>query len=283
MKVTSLVIYPIKGAQGISLNHSSVEAKGLKDDRRWMIVDANGRFITQREAPRLAQIKAEFTDDGLIIDIPGGQPVRITKPNGLKRAKVRVWRSIVDAALADESINERLGIFLERAVRLVFMDSRAQRLSNPEWAGENAPVSFADGYPILLTTTASLDALNETIDNQGGDLVSMERFRPNLVVEGSLGWEEDRWRVVKIGGLVFDVVKPCTRCNVPEVDQKTGKVHTDNQPTKALKAIRRSADPRVKGFLFGWNMIARTEGSILVGDRVHVLEHREAWPIQSDL
>ena len=281
MKVTALAIYPIKGCQGSSLISSGVELRGLEDDRRWMIVDASGRFITQREVPRLAQIKAETTGDGLVINLPGGAPAKITQPDGSKRATVRVWRSIVDAVVADMTVNESLSNFLERSVKLVFMDRQARRFSNPDWAGQDAPVSFADGYPILLTSTASLAALNSKIIDQDGDPVSMDRFRPNIVVEGSMDWEEDRWKVIKIGDLVFDAVKPCTRCNVPELDQRTGEARSDNQPTRALKSIRRSADKRVKGFLFGWNIIARASGSVRVGDNVQVLERREAWPIHT--
>ncbi len=281
MKVTSLAIYPIKGCQGSSLIFSGVEARGLEEDRRWMIVDASGRFITQREDPRLAQIKAETIGDGLVINLPGSAPAKITRPDGSKRATVRVWRSIVNAVEADMTIDESLSNFLNRSVKLVFMDDQAHRFSNPEWAGDGAPVSFADGYPILLTSTASLAALNRKITDQGDNPVSMDRFRPNLVVEGSSDWEEDCWKVIQIGDLVFDAVKPCNRCNVPEIDQRTGEARSDNQPTRTLKRIRRSADNRVKGFLFGWNIIARTRGSVQVGDNVQVLERREAWPMRT--
>lgn len=282
MQIGSLAIYPIKGVQAVPLETAKVEARGLAGDRRWMIVDARSRFITQREEPRLATIKAEISEDGLILDLPDEIPIRVPKPDSSKRASVQVWRSVVDAAVADDAANDRLSALFGRSVRLVFMDERANRVAEPEWAGEEAPVSFADGYPILMTTTASLAALNGIINDQDGTPVSMDRFRPNIVVEGASPWDEDRWATVRIGELIVDLVKPCTRCIVPTLDQGTGEPRPDNQPTRALTKSRRSADRRVRGVLFGWNMIARTEGMIRIGEEVNVLERREAWPIRSD-
>lgn len=281
IQIGSLAIYPIKGVQAVVLQTANVEATGLVGDRRWMIVDANDKFVTQREEHRLAMIQSELSEEGLALALPGEMSMQVPKPEGSKRASVQVWQSVVDAAVADEAANERLSAFFGRAVRLVFMDERASRFSNPNWAGEDAHVSFADGYPILLATTASLTALNHTINHQGGAAVSMDRFRPNIVVEGASPWEEDGWAVIQIGDLVFDLVKPCTRCIVPTFDQMTGEPRPDNQPTRALTKIRRSADERVRGVLFGWNVIARAEGTIRVGDEVKVLERRKAWPIRS--
>lgn len=281
MQFTSLSIYPIKGTSAVSLTSANVEARGLEGDRRWMIVDADDKFITQREEPRLALIKAEPSERGLTMTLPGALPVLIARPDGSKRLSVRVWRSTVNAALVDEAVNDGLSACLQRAVRLVFMDDQASRFANPLWAGEEALVSFADGYPILLAVTASLNALNDMIGDQGGTPVSMERFRPNLVVDGAAAWDEDGWAAIQIGDLIFNVVKPCDRCIVPTFDQRTGDARSDNQPTRALTRIRRSADERVKGALFGWYMIARTSGSIRLGDEVNVIERRESWPIQT--
>ena len=280
MRTTSLAIYPIKGVQAVSLKTANVETRGLEGDRRWMVVDADDLFITQRDAPHLSMIRAEPCEGGLIVALPGEAPIQVARPEGSRRLSVRVWRSIVDAALADDAVSDRLSTFLGRAVKLVFMDDQASRFSNPDWSDGEAPVSFADGYPILLATTASLAALNDTIQDQGGAPVSMERFRPNVVVDSPLAWDEDSWATVQIGDRTFDLVKPCTRCIVPTLDQTTGEARPDNQPTRALTRTRRSADERVKGVLFGWNMIARTEGAIRIGDEVTVLERREAWPIR---
>ncbi len=248
-----------------------------------MIVDTDDRFITQREEPRIATIAAEPSAAGLAISVPGEAPIQVAKPDGSKRLSVQVWRSTVDVAIADQAVNDRLSRLLQRAVKLVFMGDEARRFANPDWAGHEAPVSFADGYPILLTSTASLAALNETIADEGGAPVSMDRFRPGIVVDNTSAWNEDCWAAIQIGNLVFDLVKPCTRCIVPTLDQRTGEARADNQPTRALTKIRRSADERVKGVLFGWNLVARTGGSIRVGDDVKVLERREAWPIRASI
>ncbi len=279
MQTTSLSIYPVKGVQAVAVTTADVEARGLEGDRRWMLVDADDKFITQREEPRLATIKAEPTERGLAITLSDAAPLQVERPDGSRRSSVRIWQSTVDAALADESVNTQLGVFLQRSVRLVFMDDEAYRVADPVWAGEDAQVSFADGYPIHLTAAASLAALNDTIRDQGDAPVSMERFRPNLVVDGASAWEEDRWKAIQIGDLIFDLVKPCIRCIVPSLDQRTGEARFDHQPTRALTKTRRSADKRAKGILFGWNMVARTEGSISVGDQVKVLERRATWPI----
>jgi len=282
MHVDALAIYPIKGTQAVPLEVAELRARGFAGDRRWMLVDDHNRFITQREEPRLATLGATLSETSVLIALPGGEALHIARPSGSSRVMVKVWKSTVDAAIADEEVNERLSQFFERKVKLVFMDDRASRFANPKWAGTEKPVSFADGYPILLTSTASLHALNEVIKGQGGVSVSMDRFRANLVVDNLVPWDEDSWAVIQVGDLIFDVVKPCIRCIVPTQDQKTGVVRADNQPTRALKSIRFSADQRAKGVLFGWNIIARTEGTISLGDEVTVVERRPAWAIKPD-
>lgn len=280
MHVASLAIYPVKGVRAVSSDAAEVEAMGLVGDRRWMIVDANNRFISQREEPRLAQMVAEPAPTGLTLVLPDQQPIEVATPDGSKRAVVTIWRSTVNAAIAEGAVNDRLSAFLGGPATLVFMDDKTSRMANAAWAGEGASVSFADAYPVLLTSLASLEALNEVIVDQGGEAISMNRFRPNIVLEDTEPWGEDRWAVIRIGDVVFDLVKPCDRCVVPTFDQQTGDARADEQPIRALTAIRRSADERVKGVLFGWNMIARTGGVIRVGDDVGVLEGREAWAIR---
>jgi uncharacterized protein YcbX len=280
MQVASLAIYPVKSGRALPLERSEIDARGLSGDRRWMLVDRNHRFVSQREDPRLATLAVQPTAGGLVFALPGGEPVQAPRPDGARRLSVDIWGSMVDASLADDDVNERLSACLKRPVQLVFMDERARRHADPAWAGDDAPVSFADAYPLLLTSTASLAALNEVIVDQGGPPVTMDRFRPNIVVAGAPPWDEDRWAEIQIGAQHVDLVKPCDRCIVPTHDQETGERRGDNQPVKALNKIRRSADERVKGVLFGWNLVARTAGKISVGDPVRVLERRAPWPIR---
>jgi uncharacterized protein YcbX len=165
-------------------------------------------------------------------------------------------------------------------VKLVFFDDAAKRIASLEWTGNETPVTFADGYQILVTTTASLAALNDNMRGNGEDAVGMERFRPNIVLETEEPWAEDRWAAIEIGGIRFDLVKPCARCIMTTQDQMTGSRHVPS-PMKAMGRIRMSGDRRVPGPLFGWNVTPRGEGRLSVGDVARVVEERpEGWAIK---
>ncbi|MEP2943548.1 MAG: MOSC N-terminal beta barrel domain-containing protein [Hyphomicrobiales bacterium] len=285
MKLTTLHTYPIKGTRGLSHDEVDVELRGLKDDRRWMIVDDDNRFVTQREVAALATIAVDKTINGLSIALhnssgPTDFQFDVVPPNGEVRADVQVWDDRVNAAIADDNANAAISTALDRRAKLAYMDEKAMRLANADYAGASKPVSFADGFPILLTTQASLKVLNAHIETSGAAPVPMQRFRPNAVVDGESAWDEDRWSVVQIGDVIFDVVKPCTRCVVTTRDQKTGIGSNDAQPIRALTQIRRSADKNIRGVLFGVNLVPRGEGSLAVGDEFHILERRaEPWPL----
>lgn len=269
MQIKSLHIYPVKSTRGIDIRFAEVRARGLRGDRRWMIVDEHGNFITQREKAKLAQVKVKLAGNGLKLTIPNQAPVLFEEPPTENRMKVKIWRSSLEAAKAEGDVNAALSEFLGKAVCLVFMDDKAERFSSEAYAGASAPVSFADGYPILVANTASLRALNKHIVAAGGDEVPMNRFRPNIVVEGDEAWAEDTWKQIKIGDVVLDLVKPCTRCVMTTHDQITG-VKQGREPLKTLRARRLSTDPEIDGVLFGWNAVPRTLGRIGVGDNVQV-------------
>jgi uncharacterized protein YcbX len=148
------------------------------------------------------------------------------------------------------------------------MDKDAERLSSEKYS-EPRPVSFADGYPILITNTASLKALNKHIVAAGADSVPMKRFRPNIVIDGDEAWSEDNWKQITIGDVKLDLVKPCTRCVVTTLDPVTG-VKQGKEPLRTLRARRLSKDPEIDGVLFGWNAVPRTLGRIGVGDKVSI-------------
>ena len=280
MKLTALHTYPIKGTRGLSHDEVDVELRGLKGDRRWMIVDGENRFITQREVAALATIAVEKTTNGLSVTLSTGFEFDVVAPDGAVRADVQVWDDRVNAAIADDGTNAAISIAIGCPAKLAYMDEKTTRLANEHYAGADKPVSFADGFPILLTTMASLAALNEQIESSGAAPVPMQRFRPNVVVDGETAWDEDRWSVVQIGDMIFDVVKPCTRCVVTTRDQKTGIGANDAQPIRALAQIRRSADKNIRGVLFGVNLVPRGEGSLLIGNEFHILERRaEPWPL----
>jgi len=278
MQITQLNVYPVKSARGLTLSETAISAEGLPGDRRAMLVDPSGQFITQRELPALATLNVAPEAGGYRLSIEGKGDV-LALPSS-SRLDVTVWKSTVDAALASDEANRTLSQWLGQDMKLAFFDDQSKRLANVEWTGNETPVTFADGYQILVATTASLDALNADMTAHGEDSVGMERFRPNIVLETDDAWAEDRWAAIEINGIRFDLVKPCTRCIMTTQDQKTGSREVPS-PMKAMGRIRMSADRRVPGVLFGWNLTPRGEGTIRLGDVAKVVEWRdEAWPLK---
>lgn len=279
MRVSGLSIYPLKSGRGIALDESPVDALGLKGDRRFMLADPSGHFITQRELPALAQVEARV-EDGTLRLAMGGERHSAPLSGFSGRKDVAVWKSVVNAALADAATNAALSRWLGREAILVHFDAGARRIASPEWAGGETPVTFADGFQILVTTTASLAALNADMAAHGEAPVGMDRFRPNIVVDGADAFAEDGWAAIEIGGIRLDLVKPCARCIMITQDQRTGS-REGASPMKAMGRIRMSADRRVPGPLFGWNAVPRGEGALRLGNAVRVVETRpEGWAIK---
>jgi uncharacterized protein YcbX len=279
MRVSDLFIYPLKSGRGIALPSAEIDAFGLPGDRRAMIADPDGHFITQRELPELARIEVRADASSLRLSMADKETV-VPLPSAERRIDVSIWKTIVSAGLADDDSNRTLSKWLGRDVRIVFFDDDARRTASAEWAGDGTPVAFADGYQILVTTTGSLKALNADLQAHGEGSVGMERFRPNIVIDTEEAWPEDRWAAIEIGGIRFDLVKPCARCIMTTQDQQTGSRDVPN-PMPAMGRIRMSADRRVPGPLFGWNVTPRANGRIAVGDAVKVLEERpEGWALK---
>ena len=277
MRVSDLFIYPLKSARGIAIPSAAIDAFGLTGDRRAMLVDPSGHFITQRELQALAQIDIQPGPSNLRLKMEGKLDIIVPPPHPDNRMDVIVWKSAVSASVADEETNKALSDWLKRDVKMVFFDGLAKRVANPEWAGDDTPVTFSDGYQILVTTTGSLKALNANLAAHGEGAVGMERFRPNIVIDCDETWPEDRWATIEIGGVRLDLVKPCARCIMTTQDQKTGSRDGPN-PMPAMGRVRMSADRRVPGPLFGWNVVPRGEGSVKIGDAVTVIEERpEGW------
>lgn len=279
MQVQSLHIYPVKGARGIDVKKGALNYRGFRHDRRWVMTDDAGEFLSQRSTPELARIVTKQTSDGLRLETAdGGDGVDLRLAENGARRTIKVWRDEIDARVGDRAAADWLSGLLGRPAELHFMDDAATRNTSGVW-GPARPLAFSDAYPVLLITAASLDALNEEIVRQSGDPVPMTRFRPNIVIDGSEPWGDDFWKVIKVGDVIFDLVKPCDRCVVTTTDQATGE-RVGKEPLKSLANIRRSADPRVNGVLFGSNAVPRNEGDISVGDTVEVIEERpEGWPI----
>jgi hypothetical protein len=259
LTVSGLYCYPLKSARGLSLDVAEVEPRGLRDDRRWMVVDPQGEFISQRDLPKMARIAVALVEDGLLLSSDGAGEVFAPR-GGMGRTKVRVWGDEVVAetcsALADKWLSELLG----EACRLVYMPDYTRREISQSYAKPGEIVGFADGFPLLLIGRGSLDALNEKL----AEPVPMNRFRPNIVVSGAEPHAEDGWSQIRVGGLEMAVVKPCSRCPMPGVDQLTGE--RSREPLATLARYRRK-DGQV---WFGQNVIAREFGVIRAGDAVAV-------------
>ncbi|MCB5203390.1 MOSC domain-containing protein [Neorhizobium sp. T786] len=280
MRVSELNYYPLKSARGIALPEAEIGRTGIPGDRRMMITDAAGKFITQRELPLLARLTVTPRGASVHLAMDGQGDHYAQQPDPRRRIDVVVWQSPVSAALADDVTNARLSDWLGRDTRLVFFDDQAERTASTEWAGEGTPVTFADGYQVLVTTTASLATLNADMRAHGEGEVGMERFRPNIVVESDEPWAEDGWSSIEISGVTFDLVKPCARCIMTTQDQQSGSREVTN-PMPAMGRLRMSADRRVPGPLFGWNAVPRHTGHIKVGDPVRVIASRETtWAIK---
>lgn len=274
MRVSSLHIYPVKGVRAVDLARARVERLGLAGDRRWLVVDAAGVGITQRTHPGLATIIAELSGGGIVLSAAGAARVAVAAPDGARRLDILIWGEPVNAALADDAAHRWLSERLGDELRLVCMDTQSARVKTGAWTGEPTPTSFADAFPLLVATTGSLAALNEEIARKGGAPVPMARFRPNVVIDCDDPWAEDFWKVLRIGDVEIELVKPCDRCVVTTRDQQTGE-SAGKEPLASLARLRRSADPRINGVLFGWNAVPLGLGDIAIGDAVRIIGRRE--------
>ena len=270
-RLASIHIYPMKAARAVDLDESLVEPCGLAGDRRWLLVDENGRFVSQREEPSLARVAVSYAPpaNAISVEAKGHPRRRIAAPaegRGAEMLKVTVWSSVVSAAAAGPAADAWFSAYLGRTVRLVHLDDPARRPVDPEYGREDDVVSFADGYPLLLTSAGSLAELGRWLAGDGEQPVPMTRFRPSVVVTGAPPWAEDRWRRVRIGAVPFRVAKPCGRCVVTTTDQITGE--RGSQPLKMLGRRRRFGQQLV----FGQNLIPDSPGVIRVGDPIEIDE-----------
>ncbi|WP_218043008.1 MOSC domain-containing protein [Steroidobacter gossypii] len=249
VQITGLNIYPVKSCRGIALTQARITETGFAHDREWLVVTPEYRFLTQRERPQLAQIETALTTDQLILRKPNGGdlalPLELTGPE----VEVTIWRDKAAAFDAGEQAATWLTEHLGKPARLVRFDKRHKRASNLEWTGgAEALNQFSDAYPYLLNSQGSLGELNRRLEQP----LPMNRFRPNIVVDGLPPFGEDSVDEFVAGAVRLKVVKPCDRCVITTTDQVTGE-RTGDEPLKALKTFR--FDRNLRGVLFGQNLI----------------------------
>jgi uncharacterized protein len=249
--VTGLFVYPLKSARGIPCPRVRLDATGFEADRQWMLVNAEGVFLSQRTHPQLACIVPQLDDGELVLDAPGLPSLRLPVSCSGGRVSVRVHQDrcvgLDEGAEAAEWASRAAG----EPVRLVRVPAHPERWANPSFAGTTpAPMGFADGFPVLVCNAASLEDLNRRLPAG----IPMERFRPNIVLEGLSPWAEDRIDTLTFAEVTLRLVKPCTRCTIPSVDQRTGRRSID--PTPALREFR--FDKQLRGVKFGENAVIVT-------------------------
>ena len=255
--IARLFVYPVKSCAGVELREALLTETGLDLDRAWMVVDEDGEFVSQRELPRMALIRPTIRPSDVVLRAPGMLALHLQIDTVEEPVKVRVWDDEVPAYDMGAVAAQWFTDFLGRKLRLVRFDPDHRRLSSLQWTGGvEAPNQFADGYPLLLASTASLDLLNAKLAAAGHAAVGIERFRPNIVLAGLEAHDEDRLELVRIatdeGEVQLRPVKPCSRCTIPNVDPATA--HTDPAVADALQAYRR--DPVLDGAVsFAMNAI----------------------------
>lgn len=287
MHVSAINIYPIKSLKGISVRSAMVEQRGLSLDRRWMLTTPEGKFITQREFPKMATITVAVRSDGLLAsNADHGEMMVPLAQDGAARISVTVWQSVCDGLAYNSRVNEWFSDVLGTDCRLVYMPDNSLRSVNKRFNGGEDIVSFADGYPLMILGEASLDDLNEKIsenaDNGIGMRLPMNRFRPNLVITGAPPFAEDSWKRIRIGDAVFRSTKPCERCVITTVEQSLGEFD-GKEPLATLAKYRMAKDVisdtleslgvGPNAVLFGQNLIGETHGTAInLGDPVTVIE-----------
>ena len=257
LRVDGLWVYPLKSGAPIPVERVELDTRGPRWDRRWMVVDAEGRFVTQREEHGLARVRTALSAEGLTLSVEGHGAVTLSFDPAGERVRVRVWKDDCEAVRLDEA-SDFVSSVLDRPVSVVFMPDDADRRHS------GAEVSFADAYPLLLVGRASF----EDLARRAAEPLVIERFRPNVVIAGGAPYEEDQWRRLEIGAIPIDVVKPCARCVITTVDPDTGIA--GKEPLRSLATYRRVGSE----VMFGMNAIHRSHGVVRLGDTVEVRDQQ---------
>ncbi|HRI03695.1 MAG TPA: MOSC domain-containing protein [Pyrinomonadaceae bacterium] len=278
MKISEINIYPIKSLKGISVKSALVEERGLQFDRRWMLTDREGMFLTQREFPKMATIAVAVESGQLKVESDGHGVMNVPfEPDMGERGRVTVWNSVCEAEIYNGQVSEWFSDVLGTNCQLVYMPETSRRGVNPRFNLGDEVVSFADGYPLMVIGEGSLADLNSRLEEP----LPMNRFRPNLVVSDIEAFAEDNWQKIRIGEAEFRSTKSCERCVITTVEQSSGEF-AGKEPLKTLATYRMAKDivpdryealgVGANAVLFGQNLITETPGATInVGDEIVVL------------
>jgi uncharacterized protein YcbX len=270
MRVAAIWRYPVKSLAGQQVPRAMIETRGIAHDRRWMMTTPSGRFVTRRELPAMAHVRAAPADQGgIVLSHRDGATLAVGVPGEGPLVPVQVWGDHLAAHDAGDGAAQWLSAVFGRDLRLVHMPDAVLRPVDRAFGHADDHVSFADGFPVLVTVVESLDALNQQLASP----IPMARFRPNLVIESATAFAEDGWQRLQIGDVTLRVVKPCTRCVITTQDVETGEIVDRMEPLRTLRAMGRvmPGDAKLREPIFGQNAIPDGSGTIAVGDAVNVI------------
>ncbi|TAN71441.1 MAG: MOSC domain-containing protein [Methylobacter sp.] len=259
--LSGITVYPVKSLSGIHVNSWPVTEKGLHHDRKWMLIDNDRQFLSQRKLPEMALIKTALTDKNLILSAPGMENLALAlEPVDGQIINSTIWHDQCDARSVSTEADQWLSDFLKHDCRLVYQPDEVTRPVDPHYAHPTDKVAFSDGFPFLIISENSLTALNDEMQLN----LPMTRFRPNLVISGCPAYAEDSWREISINAIDFRLPKPCSRCSVPTIDPETAQ--TGKEPLVTLNRTRKWQNK----VYFGQNALHDQCGQLTVGDAIHI-------------
>lgn len=265
--LSEIYIYPIKSTAGLQISRSIVERSGLAFDRRFILTSTDGEFITARAYPKLLSVTATPNFQTLSLSAPDQPDEQVDLRQLMDDYHpVQVWGDNLTGQHCSIEADQWFSNLLDKPCKLLYFGEQSQRFTALQ---ADAPVSFADGYPLLLITRGSLDFLNQKAQLE----IPMQQFRPNIVVDSEQAFAEDTWKRIRIGSVEFEIVKPCERCVMTTYDPHSQRPLQNDEPLTTLRKYRQAAEG---GVFFGQNVIPVTEGIIQQGDTVTVLETQPA-------
>jgi uncharacterized protein len=279
LQLSEIYVYPVKSLGGVRLESAKITDRGLQYDRRWMLVDENNRFISQREYPQLALFKIELHSDYMVITDLKRNLSLTSKLNRdfselLGKITVTIWDDEVEAYEVSETCNQFFTEGLGKTTRLVYMRDENIRKTDAQYSLKGDEItSFSDGYPILAIGQSSLDDLNNKLDEP----VNINRFRPNFVFTGGIEFEEEEWHEFTVGGIRFFGVKPCSRCVMTTIDPQAGE-KKGKEPLLTLNRYRKAGNK----ILFGQNVLISQLGTVSVGDKIEVISRKKLAKFEID-